>query len=72
MAKSYKKPYTKSKRFDKTCRNHGSCSWCYNNRMHKSLKKIYPMHYELMEHEDRYEDVDTPIEDLLNEKDELY
>ena len=30
------------------------------------------MHYELMEHEDRYEDVDTPIEDLLNEKDELY
>jgi hypothetical protein len=40
--------------------------------MHKSLKKIYPMHYELMEHEDRYENVDTPIEDLLNEKDELY
>jgi hypothetical protein len=40
--------------------------------MHKSLKKIYPMHYELMEHEDSYDDVDTPIEDLLNEKDELY
>jgi hypothetical protein len=36
--------------------------------MHKSLKKIYPIHNELIEHEDRYEDFNTPIEDLLNEE----
>jgi hypothetical protein len=25
-------PYRKSKRFDRTCRNHGTCSYCANNR----------------------------------------
>lgn len=24
-----------SKRFDKTCRNHGGCPWCENGRKHK-------------------------------------
>lgn len=41
MSRTFKKPYTKSKKFDKTCRNHGSCSWCLGNRMHKVRKKIY-------------------------------
>jgi len=38
MSRSYKQPYTKSKRFDATCRCHGSCSYCYDNRMHKNDK----------------------------------
>jgi 5-methylcytosine-specific restriction endonuclease McrA len=35
MSRTKKRPYTKSKRFDVTCRNHGSCSYCRSNRLHK-------------------------------------
>lgn len=37
--KEHRKPYYGSKDFDKTCRNHGSCPWCLENRMHKDMKK---------------------------------
>ena len=37
--KEWRKPYRKSKAFDNTCRNHGSCSWCRNNRLHKHRKR---------------------------------
>ena len=30
-------PYAKL--VDKSCRNHGSCEWCKENRLHKSKKK---------------------------------
>ena len=30
--KEHRKPFRKSKDFDPTCRNHGSCPWCYDNR----------------------------------------
>ena len=30
--KEKRKPYRGSKRFDHTCRNHGSCSYCEGNR----------------------------------------
>ena len=30
---------TTSKRFDRTCRNHGKCSYCENNRLF-SLRKL--------------------------------
>ena len=33
MSRTKKKPYTKSKRFDKTCRNHGKCPVCRANRL---------------------------------------
>lgn len=39
MSRSYKKEYTKSKRFDKTCRNHGGCPYCEDNRLHKHNKQ---------------------------------
>ena len=32
--KEHRKPYRKSKRFDKTCRNHGGCPYCEGNRKH--------------------------------------
>ena len=32
--KEKRKPYRKSKRFDRTCRCHGSCPWCKENRTH--------------------------------------
>jgi hypothetical protein len=38
--KEYRKPYQKSKRFDKSCRNHGGCPYCENNRtFERRLKK---------------------------------
>jgi len=30
--KEKRKPYRKSKRFDSSCYNHGSCPWCEGNR----------------------------------------
>lgn len=32
MSRTRKRPYTKSKRFDPSCRNHGGCPWCERNR----------------------------------------
>jgi hypothetical protein len=37
--KEKRKPYRKSKSFDYSCRNHGSCGWCEGNRKHNSHKK---------------------------------
>lgn len=37
--KEHRKPYTGSKSFVKSCRNHGGCSWCLSNRTHKYNKK---------------------------------
>ena len=36
--KEHRKPYTKSQAIDRTCRNHGSCTWCEGNRRHKFIK----------------------------------
>ena len=38
MARTYKKAYTKSKAFDRSCRNHGSCPWCVQNRTIQRVK----------------------------------
>ena len=37
--KEYRKEYRGSKAIDKTCRNHGGCEWCEENRKHKYLIK---------------------------------
>jgi hypothetical protein len=44
--KEKRKPYRKSKAFDRTCRNHGSCNWCRDNRMIKYKRQ------ELLEDDD--------------------
>ena len=36
--KEKRKPYSGSKAIDRTCRNHGSCPYCLENRMHKYNK----------------------------------
>ena len=36
--KEYRKPYRKSKRFYKSCRNYGSCPYCRDNRLHNRNK----------------------------------
>lgn len=37
--KEKRKPYTKSKAVDSTCRNHGSCAYCRANRQHKHKRQ---------------------------------
>ena len=32
--KEKRKPHTGGKAVDNECRNHGSCSWCRENRLH--------------------------------------
>ena len=36
--KEHRKPYSGSKSFDRTCRNHGSCDWCKENRLIQSIR----------------------------------
>ena len=35
--KEHRKIYYGAKQFDRSCRNHGSCSWCRNSRLRKRL-----------------------------------
>ena len=41
--KEHRKEYRGSKEIDKTCRNHGGCEWCEENRKHKYLVKEIAM-----------------------------
>lgn len=36
--KEKRQPYRHSKRFDKSCRNHGDCPWCERARQLSKLK----------------------------------
>ena len=38
--KEKRKPYRGSKAIDCTCRNHGSCVWCRDNRLYKFSKAM--------------------------------
>ena len=37
--KEKRKPYYGSKAVDRSCRNHGNCPWCKENRLHKFRDK---------------------------------
>lgn len=37
--KEKRRPYRGAKAADKSCRNHGSCPWCLENRKHKFRDK---------------------------------
>ena len=37
-SKEHRKPYRGSKVFDRTCRNHGGCNWCKDNRLYRTNK----------------------------------
>lgn len=38
--KDHRRPYRRgSKRFDRTCRNHGSCPYCERGRLHKHKRQ---------------------------------
>lgn len=44
--KEHRKPYNFNKSVDPTCRNHGSCPWCYGNRLYKNKKRLQKSKYE--------------------------
>lgn len=48
--KDHRKPYRGSKSFDRSCRNHGTCPYCLDSRMHKHEKRMIP---------DIFDDIDT-------------
>ena len=41
--KEHRKQYEGAKAVDKTCRNHGTCLWCSNNRQYKNKKVLEKM-----------------------------
>lgn len=45
--KTYKRPYTGSKRFDHSCRNHGSCGYCRDQRTYNLRKMIEAIKIEI-------------------------
>ncbi|TXG77388.1 hypothetical protein E6Q11_02910 [Candidatus Dojkabacteria bacterium] len=40
QGKEHRRPYTGAKSFDRSCRNHGSCRYCLNNRTHRNNTRI--------------------------------
>ena len=47
--KEKRKQYHGNKAVSKSCRNHGTCDWCKNNRLYKRLKKESAMLDEIKE-----------------------
>ena len=39
--KEHRKPYTRGKAVDYSCRNHGSCDYCRENRLYKMRDKHF-------------------------------
>lgn len=38
--KEHRKPYRKAKAVSKSCRNHGACKWCEDNRTYKNRRRM--------------------------------
>ena len=49
--KEYRKPYQGAKACDKSCRNHGSCEWCKNNRNYRNIKLKEKIKFDLANRE---------------------
>ena len=48
--KEHRKPYRGAKAVDSTCRNHGGCDWCRENRTYKNEKRKLAAEQELNEY----------------------
>ena len=47
--KEHRKEYYGAKAIDFTCRNHGGCDWCKNNRLFSSQKRIEKMNFKYVD-----------------------
>lgn len=52
--KEHRKQYKGGKAIDRTCRNHGGCVWCEENRKHKYLKKLQETIQEMIAESEEY------------------
>lgn len=50
--KEKRRPYVGAKAIDCSCRNHGSCEWCKQNRLQQSRKVREAVDAALREYED--------------------
>lgn len=48
--KEKRKPYRGAKAIDRSCRNHGGCAWCEENRLHKYRAELARMKREEKEY----------------------
>lgn len=60
--KEYRKPYRKSKSFDRSCRNHGNCPYCESGRLHNSSKASEKSRYIL---KDDLKEIDVDISNVI-------
>lgn len=58
FGKEKRKQFRKSKRFDRTCRNHGKCPWCEGNRTYQARKEHKRI--QSLEKQEEYEEVPEP------------
>lgn len=49
--KEKRKPYRGAKAFVCSCRNHGTCEWCRENRMYKTIRDLARTCQEMKENE---------------------
>ena len=47
--KEKRRPYKGAKAVDCSCRNHGTCEWCRQNRMYKTIRDLIRTDQELDE-----------------------
>lgn len=69
--KEKRKEYRGSKAFDPSCRCHGGCPWCLENRMYKFKKRELAMEQRLFEEEVWNEQADKK-EETEREESEAY
>lgn len=48
--KEHRKEYRNAKRVDPSCRNHGGCDWCKENRQYSTKKRLQKVSKELQEY----------------------
>lgn len=66
--KEKRKPYRRGKAIDTACRNHGECSYCRDNRLHKYKRELARLQFEL----DDFIELSTWYSQQWNWKDCLY
>lgn len=55
--KEHRKRFRGSKRFDRTCRNHGSCDYCKGNRLYSAKKTLDEAKEKIKENDNALEDL---------------
>lgn len=60
--KEHRKQYRGAKRVAPSCRNHGDCGWCEQNRTYRSLRYKEKIKYDLKEIKNEKNNSDTSID----------